>query len=392
MNKLNKYVIAIIVSMFTAAIILQCPEGLAAGQNTADVGENNNLPENDLTKNAYSPEPLSLDEENAQILRTADGQVFQETIQRPDGKSIVLDAQVDVENVERVDCYQYENMIITDQQKTDLLYAFLGDRASEGEVVEFNGVFQHWQLTNSSDPNDYYKYSTTQFLAGEHVLPQEDIFMLEYAPRNLALNPFDYNLLPTVNESDMTTPMEKVIESCEALVATVSGQGQYAVDYVHAYGQDGCVPFYKVVFKQTKDGMTVTGYNDLIFRVDDDGIEDFYGPVYGIGESLLTDPILSVEQAVDVLKENVMQISFDEFGYFGSDGAFISLVDDELLVRSITLEYIVINQADWTAQVMPAWRFNEGRTDDEMNLFRDRVIAVNAVTGEIIQGRRNYNF
>lgn len=370
-----------------STMLLACAKTPTAASDEASIAENA-VPH----ENVNIPEALSLDEENAEILSNASGLDFHETVQRTDGKRIRLDAQVEVEAVERVDCYQYENMTITDQQKSDLLYAYLNNRASEGEDIYFNGIFQHWQLSNSSDPDDYYKYSTTQFLAGEHVLPQEDIFMLEYVPRNLALDPFDYNLLTSISESGMTTPIKNVIENCEALLTAVSGQGQYVVDYVHAYGQDECVPFYKVVFKQIKDGMTITSYNDLIFRVDDDGIEDFYGPVYGIGGSLLNSPILSVEQAVDVLKDNAMQISFDEFGYFGSDGAFISLVGDELTVSSITLEYIVVNQADWTAQIVPAWRFNVGQTDDERNLLRDRVIAVNAVTGEIIQGRRSYNF
>lgn len=341
---------------------------------------------------AYGAAPTTLDEENAQILKDADGQFFHETIQRPDGKSIVLDAQADVESVERVDCYQYEPMSITEEQRNALLYAYVGDRASEGKNDIQNGIFQAWVLSNSSDPDDIYKYTITHARAGEHVMPYEETIMLEYTPGFCSLYPFDSNMLASVSETDMTTPVEDVIKSCEPLLDAVCGQNQYAVDYVQAYGKDGYAPFYRVIFKQQKDGMPITGYNDLVFLVDDQQIELFMGPVFGVGESLLTAPIIPVEQAVDILRENAAQISFDEFHNLVGDNEFDDLVGDELVIGSITLEYIIMNQVDGTVQIVPAWRFNVGRTDTEMNQLRDRVVAVNAVTGEIIQGRRNFNF
>lgn len=138
--------------------------------------------------------------------------------------------------------------------------------------------------------------------------------------------------------------------------------------------------------------MPITGYNDFVFMVDDQQIELFTGPVFGVGESLLTEPIIPVEQAVNILRENAAQISFEAFYNLVGDNEFDKLVGDELFIGSITLEYIIMNQVDGTVQIVPAWRFNVGRTDTEMNQLRDRVVAVNAVTGEIIQGRRNFNF
>ena len=344
---------------------------------------------------AYGAETTALDEENAKILDDADGLTFQETLQRPDGKSIVLDAQVDVQNVERVDCYQYVPMTITEQQKDALLHAYVGDRAAEGKNYERDGLFQFWALSNSSDPDDMediYKYSVTHARAGEHVIPDEDIFLLEYVPGFCSLYPFDSNLLGSVSESAMTTSAEDIVKNCEALVDAVRGQSQYAVDHIFAYGKDGSVPFYKVVFKQQKDGMPITGYNDFVFMVDDQQIELFTGPVFGVGESLLTEPIIPVEQAVNILRENAAQISFEAFYNLVGDNEFDKLVGDELFIGSITLEYIIMNQVDGTVQIVPAWRFSVGQTDTEMNQLRDRVVAVNAVTGEIIQGRRNFNF
>ena len=42
--------------------------------------------------------------------------------------------------------------------------------------------------------------------------------------------------------------------------------------------------------------------------------------------------------------------------------------------------------------ITPVWRFQIGTNDDERNLYRDKILAINAINGEIIQERREKSF
>ena len=114
--------------------------------------------------------------------------------------------------------------------------------------------------------------------------------------------------------------------------------------------------------------------------MDDSGVQKVFGCLYEVGNTILTDPIISVDKAVESLKDSIFQMSFQEFD------------NNTLTVNEITLEYIVVNADDGKAYIRPAWRFVVGENEEKQNRYRDRIIAIDAVTGDLIQGRRGNSF
>ena len=66
--------------------------------------------------------------------------------------------------------------------------------------------------------------------------------------------------------------------------------------------------------------------------------------------------------------------------------------EDSLSVGAISLEYIVTLTEMKEAIVVPAWRFNLGADNDSLEINRRRVLAIDATTGNLIQGERGMNF
>ena len=311
-------------------------------------------------------------EESIAIISDSNGQHIKMDVDTPDGNKLCIDAVVKADGITQISKYNYVLVPISEELRESLFAARFGNRASEFEYDELNNV---WTLSNSSSVADYYLYNTYNPMAGETV-PGEESFSLEY--RKVDLYPFEDNLLESVSSSAVTLPLDEVISLCNQLVGAITNQEDYTVDYVHAYGTNGRRPYYKLVYKRVLDGMPVTGYNDLIFLVDSDGIEKVYGSIFDVEKVELQEPIISVEAAAAVLSGNIAQVSFG---------------DNEMLsIGKITLEYLVSQNMMGEASIIPVWRFWIGDTEDQMNLNRGKIIAVDAVTGELIQGERGHTF
>lgn len=311
-------------------------------------------------------------EESLAILSSADGQHIEMSLETPAGNKLCIDAVVETGGITQVSKYNYVLVPVSENLRQNLFEARFGDRVSE---VEYDGLNHVWTLSNSSSVADYYLFNTYNPMAGETV-PGEESFSLEY--RKVDLYPFEDNLLESVSNSAVTLPLDEVISLCNQLVDAVTNQEDYTVDYVHAYGTNGRRPYYRLVYKRVLDGMPVTGYNDLIFLVDSDGIEKVYGSIFDVEEVELQEPIMSVEAAAAVLSGNIAQVSFG---------------DNEMMsIRKITLEYLVTRNMMGEASIIPVWRFWVGDTEDQMNLNRGKIFAVDAVTGELIQGERGHTF
>lgn len=263
-------------------------------------------------------------------------------------------------------------MPISDELRESLFTAYFGNRASEAVYDELNDM---WTLSNSSAIGDYYLYGTTYPAAGETISGEES-FSLEY--RAVDLYPFEDNLLASVSDSTIQMPLEDVISMCGLIVDSIADLDEYTVDYVHAYGTAGRRPYYKIFYKRTMDGMPVTAYNDLYFLVDNSGIEKVFGSLYAAEESGLQTPIISLDDALSILSNNISQIVFEE--------------SSTMQIGKITLEYLVRKTITEEGYITPIWRFWLGDTDDQMNLMREKILAVDAVTGELIQEERGNTF
>ena len=328
------------------------------------VPQSNNVEQTDINDDLYSTS-------NMDLIHSADGTKVEEILTTTGGKEIILNAGVVTQNVEDVKQYQYNLIAVSDELRKPLFQAYFGERASEAIYDQRNDV---WELHNSEAIGDYYLYEHTMAMAGESV-PGEEIFTLQY--RDVNLYPVDDNLLPSLGECGVSTPLEDVISLCSTITDAIAPQSNYTADTVLPYGSQGRRPYYKIFFRRTADGMPITGYNDLSFWVDSNGIQTISGALYELTAQPISSELLSLEDAVLTLQENAALIDF-----YG---------EDTITVGAISLEYIVTLTETQEAVVVPAWRFQIG-TDDALTINRVRVLAVNAVTGELIQGERGMNF
>lgn len=376
--KIKRQVIALALALLQIVALAACAETpdsidrdgiVVAGTNNDEDKVNDPAVPSESTSAPASKTPA---EESIAIISDSNGQHIKMDVDTPDGNKLCIDAVVKADGITQISKYNYVLVPISEELRESLFAARFGNRASEFEYDELNHV---WTLSNSSSVADYYLYNTYNPMAGETV-PGEESFSLEY--RKIDLYPFEDNLLESVSSSAITLPLDEVISLCNQLVGAITNQEDYTVDYVHAYGTNGRRPYYKLVYKRVLDGMPVTGYNDLIFLVDSDGIEKVYGSIFDVEKVELQEPIISVEAAAAVLSGNIAQVSFG---------------DNEMLsIGKITLEYLVSQNMMGEASIIPVWRFWIGDTEDQMNLNRGKIIAVDAVTGELIQGERGHTF
>lgn len=122
------------------------------------------------------------------------------------------------------------------------------------------------------------------------------------------------------------------------------------------------------------DGMPVTAYNDLVFLFDYNGIEKVSGSLFSVNETGLEKTLLSPEEAVGKLQEQATFLDFKG--------------ESRVAVTEITLEYVVVMSLDGKILVTPVWRFLLGENEDERNFQRQKILGIDAVTGELIWEER----
>lgn len=309
---------------------------------------------------------------NLELVHSSDGTAVEETLTTSDGKKIILNATVSTKNIENIQQYRYELLPVTEELRETLFAIYFGNRVSEAVYDELNDV---WELHNSNAVGDYYLYSKTTPMSGETV-PGEEIFMLEY--REVNLYPFDDNLLSSVSDCKVSISLEDAVSLCDHIVEAIAPQDSYIADTVLPYGNQGRRPYYHIFYRRTIDGMPITGYNDIHFKVDSDGIQEISGTIYSLTPQPLSDQILSLEDAINVLRDNANIVNFYN--------------KDSLPIGAISMEYMVTLTETQEAVIKPVWRFQIGNDTDSLGINRRYVLGVDAVTGNLAQGERGMNF
>lgn len=309
---------------------------------------------------------------NLEIAHQADGTVVEDTFLSSIGEQLILDAEVHTGQVQNIQQYQYEMQPPSESLRQALFTAYFGDQASEAVHDTLNNV---WELRNSENGGDYYLYTTGASTAGPTV-PGEERFSLTY--RLVNLYPFEDNLLSSVDQCGVTMPLETVFSLCDEIAAGIAPGANYGADTVRPYGNQGRRPYYEIFYRQFADGMPITAFNDLHFKVDSDGIQYIGGALYSFTPQALPGQILSLEDALSALRDQIDLVSF-----YGQE---------RLTVGAISLEYIVVLTEMQQPIITPAWRFQLGAGADSRSINRVRVLAVDAVTGDLIQGERGVNF
>ncbi len=262
--------------------------------------------------------------------------------------------------------YRYIPVSISDTMRENLFDAYFGERADE--VFCKDEQKDIWQLGETMS-GDFYKYGT---VSGGH------IFTLRYSVPNL--NPLDGNQKGYGEVSGCTITAEEAVRLCDELLASMTDPSQYRIDYIHYYGNNGQTPFYWICYKKILEGRTVNAYNDVFFFVDDNGVEEMKGAFYDTEVAAEYSEVLSAEQAVEALSKQLDAVNWKEIG-----------VSE---VSRISLEYITVREASGSMKILPIWRMELGKSEEERILNRNRIIGVHAVTGELIQeltGMGNYN-
>ena len=297
------------------------------------------------------------------------------TLGSTEGQLIFDNAVVGSAVPEKICEYRYVPVSVTDTMRESLFRAYFGDRADE--VFCKDEQKDIWQLGETMS-GDFYKYETVS--GGQ-------IFTLRYSVP--MLNPLDDNRKGYGETSGCTITAEEAVRLCDELLAGMTDPAQYRVDYIHYYGSNGQSPFYWICYKKILEGRTVNAYKDIFFFVDDNGVEEMHGALYDTEVTVEYSEVLSAEQAVEALRKQLDEVNWKEIGISE--------------VSRISLEYITEREASgwgtWgndlgSLTILPIWRMELGKTEEERILNRNRIIGVHAVTGELIQnltGMGNYN-
>lgn len=274
-----------------------------------------------------------------------------------DGSHIVIDAMVDTSAVERLGKYEYVPVEFTDEMRQSLFESVLNENADKASYDERSDM---WEAYMSSSPTDYWLFSyKSAFMSSD-----EKIVNFYYSVPDLY--PFDDNRQARISDCGVNKPVDEVVNECEKVLIDILGEEIYKVDHISAYGNNGRTPYYKLVLRQKLDGMRVTSCHDINILYDDNGIEKFYGSLYAFREIGPNKDIISVDEAVEIVSDGIKLIHDGE--------------PRDLLISKITLEYLAVKGNE----ICPVWRFNVGADDEEINYNSERIIAVNAVTGEFI--------
>lgn len=310
-------------------------------------------------------------EENMEILGAATGERIVQTIEVGENK-ILLDAEVYTDGIDRISRYRYIPVQVSDEFREKLFLTLFGDRATRVEKDERNLI---WTLKNSSEVGDYYIYQIS-YSNGGTTIPGEEIFNLEY--RYVDLYPFPDNLIQGVTGAAVAMSAEDAVSLCDGVIFPIEDLSGFAMDYIQAYGTQGRRPYYKLVYKKMLDGMPVTGFNDLSFLVDKDGIEKVWGSIFSVEETGLEEPIISVWEATEALRGYAGLLEFDG--------------TQEQKVGRITMEYLVTISMTGETLVVPVWRFWLGGTEEDRYNLRGRILAVDAVTSGLVWEERGNTF
>lgn len=376
-NMNRKYmIIIVIISCFLVSCAQKPNVGETNGvraatsehEDTEEVQQQNT---NEIITNI--PESISANsvtQRNLDIFANYEGTKIERVIDVLNKESLFIDAVIDVDGINRVSQYEYLTKDITEEVRANLFQSVFLDAADEAEYDELNDV---WTLDIDPDIRNYFLYQVS-YSNGGTTVSGEQIIILEN--RYYDLYPFEDNRLSAVSDSKVDVSIDAAIGICKRTVNAITNADNYVADCVQGYGNNGRRPYYKIVFRYTLDGMPVSGYNDLTFLFDNNGIEMVKGSLFSVKEIGLTKNILSPDEAVERLQEQADFLIFED--------------ESQIMVSKVTLEYIVINSPEGKMLITPVWRFWLGNDEDERNFLCHKILAIDALTGELIWDERGH--
>ncbi len=304
-----------------------------------------------------SPEYL-----NIQTVKQANGKKVAKNIPIDEFYSFKIDATVNTTNVEQIGTYEYIPYQITTDQRTALFDAYFQERASE--VYHHTvGNSDNWQLKTESE-HYYFGYSGTYM----HVI--EPLFCLYNVNTGPAINSAP---LPSLDEVSFT--LNEATAQCTPIIDSLAGGSEYEIDKVLPIktvvpSAEDC---YWITYRRIIDGMPLTAHFDLTFFVTNSEVIKIWGSLYDLESLTMDSYIITVDEAILNLEKYASLIDGDFF-----------FKEVPTSVTEITFEYLAIQNADMRIFVTPVWRFRVGSDEEQRLRNSDTVVAINALTGELI--------
>lgn len=330
---------------------------------------------------------MSADQINSEIsviLASCAGVTLTETLKNSSGKTIVIDAQIDVDGVSRVSRYRYIPLEFTeDERKAVLKKRFPAEGWDVNEAAVYHEEQNRWEFDTPGGESWVYQVSASE-IPGEQVMNLErmDEGLDVSGERILVSIPVDSDSAYGFNDEVML--LMEVIDSIPGEIEQIgqdtiriaAGMDTYSCRYIFVCEDGGGSRYARAVYQQRADGMPVTAWHDFTTVMTESGgvfPGKYRGSRYTMEEIGLEKTILAPAEAVAAMKEQMDAISMQE---------------EKICITKISLEYLTVISSEGTPEIVPVWRFWPGADEAERCLMFERILAVNAISGEVIWEKR----
>lgn len=321
----------------------------------------------------------SIDSANRDILAACADTTVTQTMENSDGKIIVIDAEVDVDGINRVSCYRYVPQQLTEETRKALFKKrFPAESWDVNEAAVYDAEADAWKFVTPRGESWSYWVDVSE-------IPDEQIMNLERADEKP-----DYAKESTVSSVRIADAMEvedmllievtgcvprEIEQFGQMMIEAAGGIDAYSCNYIHICEESAGCRYAKAVFKQVADGMPVTAWHNFTTVTTGNNVfpEKAWGSLFSMEEVGLEKAILTPAEAVAAMQEQI---------------DFVQIQEAQICVTKINLEYLAVFSSGGEPVIVPVWRFWLGNDEMERSIMCEQIFAVNAVSGELIWENR----
>lgn len=375
----RRYSFMIVFLLMTMALTGCSRQADDAEQNFSNTANENLATNNDVTEEENTEHIAGIPDSETSVEYTEN--TITQIIEGSDGRKILIDAQVHSDGIEEVSCYKYIPEPFTEEHRLGLLKRM--HPAENWDVLEaaaYNPERETWEFVTPLGESWIYQITHSE-------IPGEDVLNHENTTASISLHIKQvFPIVVRENEIDVEDAL-LLVTSCNASpreieqvglydIGSIDKNGSYTLSFIHVCEAEDGQTYAKVVFKKILDGMPVTAWHDFSTVTGNDSpfSVKIWGSLFSEEEIGLDKPILSVGEAVAAMQEQIDLIPIQE---------------KPLSVTKIGLEYLSVISTEGELLIVPVWRFYAGEDEAERSLRSEEVIAVNAISGELIWENRS---
>ena len=321
-----------------------------------------------------------IDSANRDILAACADTTVTQTMENSDGKIIVIDAEVDVDGINRVSCYRYVPQQLTEETRKALFKKrFPAESWDVNEAAVYDAETGAWKFVTPRGESWSYWVDVSE-------VPDEQIMNLErvdekpdYAKESTVSSVrIDYEFMDIEDMLliEVTDRVPREIEQFgQMMIEAAGGMDTYSCNYIHICEESAGYRYAKAVFKQVADGMPVTVWHNFTAVTTGNNAfpEKVWGSLFTMEEIGLDKAILTPTEAVAAMQEQMDSVQIQEA---------------QICVTKINLEYLAVFSSGGEPVIVPVWRFWLGNDEMERSIMCEQILAVNAVSGELIWENR----